>query len=66
MTLKRVTRTQGIRGKPKCNVCETDIKELLIKGYAIYCKKVSVGGTNYYCSECKADLFEGVKLREEV
>ncbi len=65
MTLKRVTRTRGMRGKPKCNVCGADIKELFIKGYAVYCKKSS-RGVNYYCAGCKADLFEGVKLRDEV
>ncbi len=67
MTLRRVTSTHGIRGRPKCGACEADIKDLIIRGYAVYRKKVSARkGRNYYCAECKSDLFEGVKLRKEI
>jgi len=65
MTVKIVKRKQSIRGNPKCKLCEADIRELFNNGKPVYSKKSSSRGISYYCAKCKADLFGGVKLRED-
>jgi len=65
MSLKRVRRSQSIRGNPKCRNCGVEIKELCRQGKPVYSKKAGKRENKYYCGKCKADIFEGVKLRNE-